>query len=937
VTSERLRAIERLFHEARERPPAERDAWLAHACPDDPTLRREVESLLAQPPAGVIDAPVAALVAGLVAPVSVLLTGRRIGVFEVQGLLGVGGMGEVYRARDTRLGREVAIKILPRMFKDDPDRLARFEREARVLASLNHPHIGAIYGLEEADDVTALVMELVEGEDLAQRIGRGALSIAEALPIARQIAEALEAAHDQGIIHRDLKPANIKLRSDGTVKVLDFGIAKVTRASLESLESHVETATMTELGAVIGTVAYMPPEQARGRVVDRRADIWAFGCVFYEMLTGKRAFSAGRLTDVLNPTVTAEPDWDALPPETPVPIRVLLRRCLQADVAQRLQHIGDARIEIQDSIAHPDGVVSSVPAAARVARWRRAAPWIVATLAIVVTIAFALPLTRGPAPDSRPVVRLELNLPPGVDLDTTVGGQSAALSADGTQVAFVGISGGVRQVYVRRLNQFDAVPLRGTEQATSCVFSPDGGRLAFVLASGALKIVSPADGAVSTLGKQVDYTTRITWGPDDLITFSRQGTLWQVPASGGTAHQLTTLDPAKRELSHAWPAIVGSGRALLFASTTTDGTSHIEALSFADQRRRVVVDSGSFPLYAPSGHLVYFRDGVLFAAPFDADRLEVTGSPVRVIENLALTAGVPVAAVSPTGSLVFAPDAAASSRLTFVSRKGAEQSLNEVLRGYRHPRLSPDGRRLVVQASGDLWIQDLSRGTFARLTSLGTVDGFMSWMPDGTRVVFRTSTGVQIVATDGSGRGEVIGGTSSADYPNSVSPDGATLVYAKMAATGDLVMLSLRGERKPFPFLATPSYEAGAQFSPDGRWVAYVSDESGQLQVYVRPFPSPGSKSQVSTDGGTQVLWSRNGKELFYRRGNQMLAVQVSTSPQFTLSAPRLLFEQRYTVGSVTFANYDVTPDGEHFVMVKEESGAGRLNVVLNWSAELKR
>ena len=861
--------------------------------------------------------------------------GHRLGPYEIVAPIGAGGMGEVYRARDRKLNRDVAIKVLPATVAADRDRLTRLEREAQVLASLNHPHIGAIYGIEGTDRGSALILELVEGPTLADRLVRGSVPLADTIDIARQMAAALEAAHEQGVIHRDLKPANIKLRPDGAVKVLDFGLAKVACApTLTPVDVSTETAMMTEAGIIVGTVAYMSPEQARGRPVDRRTDIWAFGCVMYEMLTGVRAFARDSAADILAAIALNQPDWDALPADTPAAIRLLLRRCLQTDVTRRLQHIGDARLELEDVIAGHD-VARIEPAQPRFLGGWRAVPW-----AIAVALAVGLgvgSLLRNPngAAAQRAVARLELNLPPGVDLDSSVG-QSAALSPDGTQVAFVGISGGVRQLYLRRLDQFRTVQLPGTEQATSCFFSPDGRKIAFVLASGTLKTVSLGDATVTTVASHVNYTSGGTWGADDVITFSREGTLWQVPASGGASRQLTTLDPTKHELSHEWPTIVNNGHGILFASTTAadDAGQRIEALSFADHRRRVVVDGGTFPLYA-SGHLIYFRSGVLLAAPFDARRLVVSGSPVRVVEDVAATGNVPLATVSSTGSLLFAPNATGASRLVWVSRDGAEQPLNDVPRAYRHPRLSPDGRRLVVRASGDLWLQDLARGTFARLTSLGTVDGFIAWMPDAARVVFRTSTAIRTLDVDGGGRSAVVASTSAADYPNSVSPDGRTLAFVRMASTGDLHALSLNGERAPVAIVQTPAYEAGAQFSPDGRWIAYVSDESGQLQVYVRPYPSLDRKWQISTDGGTQVLWNRNGRELFYRAGNKLIAVEISTTPQLTLSRPRLLFERRYAVGTVTFANYDVAPDGRRFLMVRDESGSGRLNVVLNWASEL--
>lgn len=938
---ERHRRAGEIYHQLLERSDEERARFLDEACAGDRPLRDEVASLLAAHDGapGFIDTPAIAVAAAHVAAGhQPLRPGVAVGPYEVRALLGRGGMGEVYRAHDPRLGRDVALKRLPTHLALATQRLARFEREARLLAALNHPNVAALYGIEESKGQRVLVLELVDGSTLEERLASGPIAVPETLGLALQIAGALEAAHEQGTIHRDLKPANIMIRRDGLVKVLDFGLAKLVHApGTDATALAASSAAITEAGVVVGTATYMAPEQARSQAVDRRADIWAFGAVVYEMLSGKRAFGGSTTADVLAAVMTSEPEWAALPPDTPPAIRSLIRRCLRKDLSSRLQHIGDARIELQEAQAQPEPVAAAArPSRAR--HWIHAVPWIVAALASAMLLAPTLRRPRPEATRQRLVTRLELSLPAGVDLDASVG-QNVAISPDGTQVAVVGVAGGVRQVYLRRFDQFEGTALRGTQDATSCFFSPDGRRVAFASPAGTLKTIGLQDGRVATLATEVNYAAGGSWGFDDRITFSREGTLWQIPASGGTPRQLTTVDGATPRRSQAWPTVIDGGRSLLFASATADGrgATQIEALSLATGRRRVVVQSGTFPLYAPSGHLIFFGDGVLLAAPFDAAALEVVGSPVRVLESLAVTAGVPQAALSSSGSLVFAPDAAAASRLVWVSRQGAEQIIENAPRGYRHPRLSPDGRRIVVEAGGDLWTEDLSRGTFARLTSLGTVDGFPSWLPDGTQIVVRTTTGMRTIAADGSGRSQPVAATSAVDYPNSVSPDGQTLAFTKMAATGDLFALSLRGAPRLLPILQTSAYEAGAQFSPDGRWVTYVSDESRQLQVYVRPFPRGERKLQVSTDGGTQAIWNKNGRELFYRNGNRMMSVAVSATPDLTLSAPQLLFEKRYALGTVTFPNYDVSPDGQRFVMVRDESGSGHLNVVLNWQDELKQ
>jgi hypothetical protein len=859
-------------------------------------------------------------------------------------LVGAGGMGEVYRARDVNLDRDVAIKVLPEPFAADPERIARFEREARVLGSLNHPNIAAIYGLERTSTATFLVMELVPGETVAARRARGRVPVDEALPMAIQIASALEAAHEKGIVHRDFKPANIVIAPDGRVKVLDFGLAKAFSGEAPATDvTHSPTmaAGGTIAGVLLGTAAYMSPEQARGKAIDKRADIWAFGCVLFEMLTGKPAFTGDSLTGIVAAVVTEEPDWSALALDIPPSIRSVLVRCLRKDLAQRLHDIADARIEMQEALAGFKPLLAPTTQPQRATRSMSALTW---TLGVMLAAAIALLVmqqaSRRVTSRAPSATRLELNLPPGVELYTGYGA-NAAVSPDGMRVAFIGSVGGVRQLYMRGLDQFGASEIRGTDFVTSFFFSPDGGAIGLLTGDRVLKKVSLADGLVVTIAHDVDISSGATWGADDRITFGRAGTLWQMPASGGLPQQLTTLDQGKHELLQAWPTAVAGGKAILFASVTGIGrdAAHIEALSSG--RRHVVVDSATYPLYTPSGHLMFFRSGTLFAAPFDLDRFAIKGPPVRVVENLAVdTTGAPLVTVSASGSLVYSPSTTATSRLVWVTRQGVEQPITKTPRPYQNPRVARDGRRILVQVDGVLWILDDVRTTFTRLTSEETAgNSWPEWTTSGTRVVFRTRTGLRWIDADGGGLSQAIPGTSTADIPSSFSPDGETLALMRQSAgTSDIYVLSVRGDPHPRPLVSTPANEGGAQFSPDGHWMAYASDETGQLQVYVRPYPGPDRKWLVSTDGGTSVRWNSNGRELFYRNGDKMMVVDVSTSPELKLSAPRLLFEQRYAfAGSTTMANYDVSPDGQRFVMVKDDSGSGRLNIVLNWFEELKR
>ena len=872
-----------------------------------------------------------------------LSSGARLGAYEILAKLGQGGMGEVYRARDTRLKRDVAIKVLPDAFARDPDRLTRFEREAELLATLNHPNIASVYGFEEAASGSGIVLELVEGPTLADRIVQGAMPLDEALAIAKQIADGLDAAHDKNIIHRDLKPANIKVPPGGNVKVLDFGLAKIAEIEPARQSSLTMSPTLameaTSAGLILGTAGYMSPEQARGKAVDRRTDIWSFGCVLYEMLTGRPVFDTGEtVSDAVAAILTRDPDWKRLPAHVPDSIRRLLRRCLEKDPDRRLHHIADARLEIADAINAP--AVASEQTVLQVPRspiGMRLLPWAVAAMALGVAAFVWWTSSGSRGPDPAPVRRLELALPTGVELFTS--NRTVAVSPDGSRVAFVGVRSGTRQVYLRALDQLESAPLQGSDSATVCFFSPDGQSIGVVTNTGVIRTISLADGLVTTVTDGANFLYGAAWGEDDRIVFVRAGTLWQVARSGGTATQLTKLGGVKGDTLHANPAFLPGSKALLFAVSAGD-QRRIESLVLATGERRTVIEGGALPLYATSGHLVFVRNGELLAAPFNADSLEVVGSAAQAIEKLpAQLQGIPSIDISASGTVIYAPTAAVS-RLVSVSRQGAEQSLNDVARSYANPRLAPDGSRVLVQA-GDLWIRDVTRSSFTRLTPRDAViNAFPMWLPDGRRVIYRSPSGLRIQDAEGSGGGELVTGTSDYDYPAALAPDGDTLVFMRSTqeTSFDILMLSLRNPTEIRPLLKTAAYEGGARLSPDGRWLVYVSNESGQNDVYLRAFPAVDRRWSISTQGGTQPLWNPNGKEIFYRNGDKMMAVDVTTTPQVKLSTPRVLFEQRYAYGAgITMANYDVTQDGQRFIMVKDESGAARLNVILNWLSELRR
>ena len=889
-----------------------------------------------------------------------LTPGTRFGSFEISSLLGTGGMGQVYTARDMRLDRRVAIKVLLDSFARDPDRRARFEREARLLASLNHPFIAQIYGVEETpapgsgQGVIALVMELVEGPTLADRIARGPIPLEEALPIARQIAEALEAAHDQGIVHRDLKPANIKLRTDGTVKVLDFGLAKLNEPTAMSgsdslgtlaltMSPTLASPAMTQLGFILGTAAYMSPEQARGKQVDKRADIWAFGCVLFEMLAGRQPFgSTDNVSDAIAAILTREPEWSALPASTPEAIRRLLRRCVIKDPTKRLHDAGDARLDIEDAIAEPP-IVNA--ASGKVEGFRRRwLPWVMTTAAGLIAVGavgFAWSSRNAGTPGAPPVTRLEVTLPPGVELFGSTS-RTVSSSPDGHSLAFVGSTNGDRRLFVRQLDRFEANVVRGTDGATTSFFSPDGRSLGFVTSAGELRTASLTDGLVTTAVRGASILYGATWTGDEHLVYVHDGALWQVPRAGGDPKALTTL--GADEATHGYPTPIGGDRTLLFAVQSRSGPWRIESLSRDTGRREAVLNNATMPLVGPGNRLFFYRDGQLLVSPFDTATLKTSGSPEQVLENLPNRyEGVPPADVSASGMIVYPPGAAVR-RLVWVSRTGTELPVVDEKRSYLNPRLSPDGEHVVVQAGG-IWILDLRRKAFELLSmqnaSTTSSNAFPTWLPDGRHVVYRSGFGLRIENTSGVEPGRTLAGTTEFDYPGAVTPDNQTIVLLRNSPTTsfDLLVAPFSNPAQVRPFAQTPAYEGGGRLSSDGKWLVYVSNESGRNEVYVRSFPDGDRRLQVSTDGGTQPAVSGNGTEIFYRNGDRMMAVQLkATAAGIDLSQPSMLFEGKYSFGAgITISNYDVTADGQRFLMVKDEDLAGRLRVVLNWRPDASR
>jgi serine/threonine-protein kinase len=916
-----------------------------------------------------------------------LTLGARLGPYEIIAQIGVGGMGEVYRATDTNLGRDVALKVLPETFAQDPERLARFEREAKTLASLNHSNIAIIHGFEKAPGLRALAMELVEGPTLAERLAQGAglsthsLPIDETLAIAKQIAEALEAAHEQGIIHRDLKPSNIKLRPDGTVKVLDFGLAKAMEptgviASRLSDSPTITTPAITQAGVILGTAAYMSPEQARGKVVDKRADIWAFGCVLYEMLTGRRVFEDDEVSDTLGAVLTKDPDWGALPADTPSAIRRLLRRCLARDRRARLPDIGSARLDIDEARAEPFlPTVDPSPVESNGARARRFVTWATGTAAVAALAAFGVWTAMRAQPAGLPIARVLIGVGPaerllsGLRLDTSSGQgrpsrTAIAFSPDGRSLVFSAEREGRVQLYLRRLDQLDATAIPGTEGASNPFFSPDGQSLGFH-ADGALKKVPLNGGPVVELCK-VDLVYGVSWGRSDQIVFAQQnGGLWRVSAAGGTPTAVTKLNDG--EVSHRLPQFLPDGDTVLSTVTKSGFPSWDDTLvvaqSLATGDRRVLIEGGADARFVPTGHLVFLRRGTLMAVPFDARRLQVSGAPVGLIADvmqaaniqpLQIDTGAGQFAVSDSGSLVYASGGVyAQDRwsLVWVDRTGRSEALRVAPGTYLAPRLSPDGRRVAFTSSTgdwDLWTYDVPRGIAARVPMDGDQSGAL-WTPDGSRLTFTSEVkgrrALFSIAPDGSGSAEPLTATDLFEgfvIPNAWTSDGRSLAFAYKR---DIWLLSRDGKTERL-VTSAGVLSSQADFSPDDRWLAYATFPD--RQVYVQPYPALDRRVQVSTDNGTAPAWRQDGRELYYAEDAsaggplriRVMAVPITTTPTFSAGTPRVLFEGPFRIEG-PLRGYDVTPDGQRFLMVREvpqqRVRVSQMVLVQNWLEELKR
>jgi Tol biopolymer transport system component len=956
--------VEEVCDAALDRDARERAAFIASECGDDLALRHEVEALLAHARSaeGFLGAPLGAVAVQVLGDGVASLTGQQVGAYTILARLGAGGMGEVYRARDTKLGREVAIKVLPSAFVSDPNRLARFQREARLLATLNHPHIGAIYGVEEAGAIRALILELVEGPTLAERLNAGPLPVREAVSIARQIAEALDAAHDKGIIHRDLKPANIKVTPEGIVKVLDFGLAKAGALA-------GETADATRDGAILGTAGYMSPEQARGQIVDKRADIFAFGAILYEMLSGRRAFDGETAMDAVTAVLSNDPpELSAAERRIPPALTRIVDRCLKKNPAGRFQSASDLAFALEGVSSPSDTAAAAVPIGGGrtgLLQNPRTAWAVAASCAILVVLAIAALLYFRPAAPEPVVTRLDVVTP------STGDAYSLALSPDGRRLAFVANGDHGSQLWVRPLDQAMAQPLAGTEGAIVPFWAPDGSAVGF-FAEGKLKRIDLTSGAVQALA-DVSNPQGGAWGADGTILFTPSSTdpLLGVPATGGAVTSVTHL--AAGQAGHHWPEFLPDGRRFLFVVSTGQPEEYgiyVASLDGGEPTR--IMKDASRAVYAPPGYLLLVArndspppgasaTGLLVAYPFDAASVSVTGEPARVAPLVGCGCDRGAFSVSAQGILAYREGVATRRRLVWTDRTGrvvgAVGSVDDTAPSF--PDLSADDQRVAVvravQANVDVWLIRAGESVPRRFTFERAIDSGPIWSPDGSRIVFRTFRGgaynLYEKPVDGTTDEQPLLVTPLAKAPQDWSRDGRLLLYSNQdPKTGtDLWALPMTGERKPFPVLQTQFDEIQGQFSPDGRWLAYASNESGRYEIYVQTFPETGGKWQISVGGGLQPRWRRDGQELFYiAPDHRLMAAPIHLAPgtrALEASAAVALFQTKLATGvNIVPAGFQARPqyavaaDGRFLMNVFADEGVtSPITIVQNWTVGLKK
>ncbi len=954
IAPERFARVDELFDAALDRPVSERSSWLQEVCGSDPELRVEVEGLLRLAErddelvdSGALRGPIWEDVARELESLDELSPGDEVGLYEIRDLVGKGGMGAVYRARDLTLGRDVAIKALTRGFPPDASTLRRFEREAKLLASLNHPNIAAIYDFLQVDGRSYIVLELVEGETLSFHLRRGPFELPDAIHVMTQLAHALEEAHRKGVVHRDLKPSNVKLTPEGRVKVLDFGLAKTAEGRDDAdREAPTAGAPTTQSGVILGTPGYMSPEQVRGLAVDKRTDVWAFGCLLYEMLTGVRAFAGGTVSDAIAASLRDEVDWSRLPRATPEGLRRLLRRCLKQDTRERLQEIGDARIELEE-LAREDPSESRRETKRA---WRPSAGLLISTLLGFLLGAALFWIVDGRAPPAkRSTLRASLLLNPAERLWQGAS-SSIAISPDGSRVAFVGETGERTNLFVRSLDAYDAAPVGASDGARDPFFSPDGEWVGF-FTGGKIRRVHLASGSPSSIVEASLPLRGASWGADGRVVFAQDGAkgLFVVPASGGTPELLLSPDPSEDAVEYRWPQWLPEQAGVLFTTIKLDDSGITDELAVLDLEtgRVQVIGRGAQGVFVPSGHVLYATGGALEAVGFDVERLEVTGGSLRVVENVnGYPMGATSFAASPAGALLYL-EPPLTATLHWVEPEGVRVPL-EIPRGTPGwPRVSPDGRFAAIHVGGpetrDVWILDLERpGSSRQLTYRG--GGFPVWSHDGRRIAFMSrhegSGDLYTLPADGSGSPERVVSGERTKIPVSWSAAGVLAYYEIGEATErDIWVVDLEGDRIPQPFVATPANELSPVFSPDGRHIAYVSSETGQNEVYVRPFPPPGPVTAISINGGSEPAWSRDGMKLFYRHADSLMSVSVRYSPRFEVGRPATVIDEPLLPGSGGNASYDVAADGRRVLMLRPptETSVEQLRLVLNWADDLRR
>jgi len=887
------------------------------------------------------------------------MIGETLDQFRIIDKLGAGGMGVVYRAHDGRLNRDVAIKVLLPELLADGHGMARFHREARALAALNHPNIASIYGFEEYESSGALVMELVDGPALADRIAHGIIPLEEALSIALQITEAMECAHEHGIIHRDLKPGNIKLKKDGIVKVLDFGLARFLDPesdpeSIDDLPTKAGGPTSNP-GLVLGTLAYMSPEQARGAKVDRRTDIWAFGAVLYEMLTGRRAFQGATSSDCIAAIIKEDPDWSALPADTPTPVLRLLRHCLAKDPRDRLHAIADARLEIKEILsARPVAEDGKAPPA-QASRRSRLLPWILPALTVMLAV-LAIVALRWSQPRRESALkhseRFSILLPqdaplaPASAMPLAVGRGSLALSSDGTRLVYVAFVSGETRLYVRDMDRGDFRALPGTEGAHSPFFSPDGEWVGFFAHDKLKKVAIKGDQPITLCDATLGFGG--SWAQDGGIYFSTDYSsgIYRVPESGGAIKTVT--GEGWRLVPSMFPQVLPDNRGILFSVQYFV----LGIYDLRSQKGRGIYDGGTFPRYSPTGHIVFARRGSVQVAPFDVQRLDVTGTAVQLFDGVRTERdGAAQFTFSADGTFIYASggDGAVGS-LVALDRNGNKRTLQAPPGDYSAFRISPDGSRVAIPintlAGTDIWLYDISRGTTTRLTS-DTYSSFPVWSADGTAIYYLSWPGrvgnLYRKSIQGGPAVQLTHWQGFGGAPLTVTPDGKNLLVGRFdpETREDLWLLRLAEDGRVVeetPFLASSFSECLADISPNGRWAAFTSDESGGWEVYVTSFPHAGEKIRISTKGGEEPTWSLDGRELFYRFGTKWFVADVNIGDHFTASRPRLLFEGPFA--NLPGYSYGVAPDGNHFLVVEgvdQTKAATELKVVTNFFDEIKR